>query len=43
MFRWWLEIDWGPRLEKFCPNTMYLQHLDAMQRHAPRASLTETP
>jgi hypothetical protein len=26
-------------LESFCPNTMYLRHLDAMQRHAPKRDL----
>lgn len=26
-------------LEKICPNTMYLRHLDAMERHAPKRDL----
>ena len=32
--------DGDARREKYCPNSMYLRHLDAMLRHAPKRSLT---
>ena len=28
-----LAADWDSGIESFCPNAMYLQHLDAMKRH----------
>jgi hypothetical protein len=28
----------GDQIEAFCPNTMYLRHLDAMRRHAPKSN-----
>ena len=31
------------KIEAFCPNTMYLRHLDAMQRHAPKKDLLAGP
>jgi hypothetical protein len=30
------ELD---KIEAFCPNAMYLKHLDAMERHAPKKDL----
>ncbi|MGH8518696.1 MAG: DUF6455 family protein [Panacagrimonas sp.] len=27
------------KVEGFCPNAMYLKHLDAMQRHGPKREL----
>lgn len=34
-----LEAGRDGALEAFCPNTMYLRHLDAMKRHALKRSL----
>ena len=31
------------RINAFCPNVMYLKHLDAMARHAPREELLGEP
>jgi hypothetical protein len=30
-----LSAEADARLETYCPNTMYLRHLDAMRRHNP--------
>jgi hypothetical protein len=32
-----LAADWDSGIEPICPNAMYLQHLDAMKRHATTA------
>ena len=36
-----LALGQEAELAKFCPNTMYLRHLDAMKRHAGKPDLTE--
>lgn len=31
------------KIHAFCPNVMYLKHLDAMKRHAPKEDLLADP